>query len=55
MESREDMIKINDRKALIERAKYLMDKYLYDSFTALIIAEQQLIEEIEHEGDVDNE
>ena len=49
------MIKINDRKALIERAKYLMDKYLYDSVTALIIAEQQLIEEIEHEGDVDNE
>ena len=55
MESREDMIKVNDRKALIERAKHLMDKYLYDSFTALIIAEKQLIEEIEHEGDVDNE
>ena len=49
------MIKINDRKALIERAKGLMDKYLYDSFTALIIAKQELIEEIEHEGDVDNE
>ena len=49
------MIKINDRKALIERAQYLMDKYVYDSFTALIIAKQELIEEIEHEGDVDNE
>ncbi len=49
------MIKIGDRKALIERAKYLMDKYLYDSFTALMIAKQELIEEIEHEGDVDNE
>ena len=55
MESRKDMIKIGDRKALIERAKYLMDKYLYDSFTALMIAKQELIEEIEHEGDVDNE
>ena len=55
MESRKDMIKINDRKALIERAQCLMDKYLYDLFTALIIAEKQLIEEIEHEGDVDNE
>ena len=49
------MIKISDRKALMARVKYLMDKYLYDSFIALIIAEQQLIEEIEHEGDVDNE
>ena len=55
MESRKDMIKINDRKVLIERAKYLMDKYLYDSFTALIIAKQELIEEIEHGGDIDNE
>ena len=49
------MIKISDRKALMDRVKYLMDKYLYDSFTALIIAEKQLIEEIEHEGDVDSE
>lgn len=49
------MIKISDRKALMDRVKYLMDKYLYDSFTALIIAKQELIEEIEHEGDVDNE
>ena len=49
------MIKISDRNALMARVKYLMDKYLYDSFTVLIIAEQQLIEEIEHEGDVDND
>ena len=49
------MIKISDRKALMDRAKYLMDKYLYDSFTALIIAEQELIDEIEHEGDVDSD
>ena len=49
------MIKISDRKALMDRVKYLMDKYLYDSFTALIIAEKQLIEEIEYEGDVDSE
>ena len=49
------MIKISDRKALMDRVKYLMDKYLYDSFTVLIIAEKQLIEEIEHEGDVDSE
>ena len=49
------MIKISDRKALMARVKYLMDKYLYDSFTALIIAEQELIDEIEHKGDVDND
>ena len=49
------MIKISNRKALMDRAKYLMDKYLYDSFTAFIIAEQELIDEIEHEGDVDND
>ncbi|MEG0023702.1 MAG: hypothetical protein RR756_06160 [Cetobacterium sp.] len=40
-------MKLSNRKALIERAEYLMTHYSYDALTSLKIAEQEFEEQEE--------
>lgn len=40
------IVKLDDRIALISRAKYLMDKYSLSSFEAIIWAEQEIEEQM---------
>lgn len=44
-------MELSNRKALIERSKYLIDKY---SFDALKIAEQEFLE-VEKEGELESD
>ena len=47
-------MELKHRKALIGRAKHLMDKYLYEPLFALKIAEQEIEEQIKN-GDIEND
>ena len=47
------IVELEHRKVLIGRAKYLMDKYLYEPLFALKIAEQEIEEQIKN-GDIEN-
>lgn len=46
-------MELSNRMALLERAKYLMNKYKYDPLCALKIAEQEF-EEVEKEGEIES-
>ena len=45
------LVKLEDRMALISRAKYLMDKYSLKVFEAIIWAEQEIEEQMK-KGDL---
>ena len=47
-------MELEHRKALIGRARYLMNKYLYEPLFALKIAEQEIEEQIKN-GDIEND
>ena len=48
------IVKLEDRKALITRAKYLMNKYYMNAFESLKIAEQEFEEQMK-KGKLENE
>ena len=48
------IVKLENRMALIARAKYLMDKYSFTAFESLKIAEQEFEEQIK-KGELENE
>ena len=48
------IVKLENRRALIARAKYLMDKYSFTAFESLKIAEQEFEEQIK-KGELENE
>lgn len=48
------IVKLEDRKALITRAKYLMNKYSMNAFESLKIAEQEFEEQMIM-GELENE
>lgn len=45
------IVKLDDRNALIKRAKYLMSKYKLNAFEAILWAEQELLEVEKNEGE----
>jgi len=47
-------VELSNRKALIERAKYLMDKYSMNAFEALKWAEQEFEKQMKM-GELENE
>lgn len=48
------IVKLEDRKALIDRADYLMSKYSMDAFEALKWAEQEFEKQMKT-GELENE
>ena len=48
------IVKLGDRNALIERAKYLMDKYSMNAFEAIKWAEQEFEKQMKM-GEFENE
>lgn len=47
-------MELSNRKVLLERAKYLMNKYEYNPLFALRVAEQEF-KEVEKEGEMEND
>lgn len=47
-------MELSNRKALLDRAKYLMDKYSFNAFEAIKIAEQEFLE-VEKEGEMESD
>lgn len=45
------IIKLEDRKALIDRAVYLIGKYSFEPLFALIVAEQEVEEQMKNKGE----
>lgn len=48
------IVKLENRTALIARAKYLMNKYSFSDFESLKIAEQELEKQMK-KGELENE
>lgn len=47
-------MELSNRKALLDRAKYLMNKYSFNALDALKIAEQEF-KEVEKEGEMEDD
>lgn len=48
------IVELENRNILVDRAKYLMDKYSFTAFESLKIAEQEFEEQIK-KGELENE